>query len=148
MYGILNVELAFVDPTGDILGTDPLNGWQSYLKSPLDMTAIFFPLGCSLEVFLSNPPSKSLDPELMVPCWPRYVNHSCDPTAVLVKVDVDNGFVLPDIPWKKVVASYQVVVLQGMDKGSEISFNYEDLPQYILRETDGFAECNKTHDEL
>lgn len=152
----------FADPSGDIpttpvdvefkdkshFGADPQNSWQSYLKNPDSFNSIYYPLACSSEKFLSNPPSKSLDPKLMLPCWPRYVNHSCDPTAVLVKVAVDEGFVLPDIPWKTIVGAFQVVVLHDMDKGSEILLNYEDFPEYLTRKVEGVAECGKRHDEL
>jgi hypothetical protein len=77
------------------------------------------------------------------------VNHSCDPTAKVVKVPVDDSFVLAGVPWKQVVGAYEVVLLNNLDKGGEISLNYEELPNYMTRRVDGVDKCNKFHnDEL
>jgi hypothetical protein len=140
------VDVEFKDKNH--FGTDPQDSWQSFLKQHEHRDAVYFPLGCSAS-FLPNPPPSSLDPILMLPCWPRYVNHSCDPTAKVVKVPVDDSFVLAGVPWKQVVGAYEVVLLNNLDKGGEISLNYEELPNYMTRRVDGVDKCNKFHnDEL
>ncbi|KAL3792481.1 hypothetical protein HJC23_008403 [Cyclotella cryptica] len=121
---------------------DTENSWQSFLKHRENLSALFFPLGCS-GGFLPNPPPSSLDPRLMIPCWPRYINHSCRPTAVVVKVPVEEGFVLPGVPWKKVMGAYQLVTAKDIDEGGEISLNYESFPSHMIRRVHGVDECDK-----
>ncbi|KAL3802155.1 hypothetical protein ACHAWO_007795 [Cyclotella atomus] len=139
------VDVEFKDKNH--FGTDPQDSWQSFLKQQENLDALYFPLGCSSS-FLPNPPPSSLDPILMLPCWPRYNNHSCDPTAKVVKVPVEDSFALPGVPWKRVVGAYQVVLLKDLDEGEEITLNYEALPNYMLRRVEGVEKCNKLHDEL
>lgn len=139
------VEVEFKDKTH--FGTDPENSWQSYLKQSDGLTGMHFPLGCS-SIHLPNPLPSSLDPELMLPCWPRYVNHSCQPTAVLVKVPVPDGFILPGLPWKNIRCAYQAVALGDLNVGDEITLNYEVLPNYMLRRVEGVQECGNLKDEL
>lgn len=139
----ITVDVEFKDKTH--FSPDNENLWQSYLKQPDDHEGVYYPLGCNS--FLSNPPPASLDSKLMLPCWPRFVNHSCNPTTKLVKAPVENGFVLPGIPWKDVLFSYQVVSLRDMEADEEFTLNYEDFPSYLSRSVDG-AECETSHDEL
>lgn len=128
---------------------DNENSWQSYLKehNSSNASALWFPLGCGAS-YLPNPPPAALDNNLMLPCWPRYVNHSCQPTAKAVKVPVQKGFALPGIPWTKISGAYQVVLLKDLAEGDEITLNYELLPSYMMRRVDGVDKCDKSHDEL
>lgn len=148
-------EKLFSDPHGDLpsdkvdvefkdkvrFGVDPENSWQSFIQHPDDnLAAVYFPLGCS-SCLLPNPPPASLDPKLMLPCWPRYINHSCEPNTEVVKVSLEDGFVLPGVPWKKVVGAYRAVLLRDMDSEEELTLNYEELPSYMMRRVDGVEDC-------
>lgn len=149
-------EKQFEDPRGEIpditvdvefkdkvtFGIDDKNSWQSFLKHCEHLSAVYFPLGCS-SAYLPNPPPASLDPRLIIPCWPRYINHSCHPSAVAVKVPMPEEFVIPGLPWKKVTGAYQVVTANDIDEGGEISLNYEVLPSYMMRRVNGVDECGK-----
>ncbi|KAL7517042.1 hypothetical protein ACHAWX_002001 [Stephanocyclus meneghinianus] len=149
-------EKQFADPHGEIpdiivdvefkdkvaFGMDDQNSWQSFLKHRENLSAVYFPLGCS-SAHLPNPPPASLDPRLMVPCWPRYINHSCQPNAVIVKVPMPEEFVIPGLPWKKVTGAYHVVAVMDIDEGGEISLNYESFPSYMMRKVDGVDECGE-----
>ena len=135
------VEIEFKDKAA--FGAD--EDWQSFIQhtDKLNLGAIYFPLGCS-SFFLPNPPPASLDPERMLPCWPRYVNHSCTPTTTVVKEPVEEGFVLPGIEWRKILFALQVVALEDLNAGDEITLNYELLPDYMLQRVDGVDACAET----
>ena len=128
---------------------DTENSWQSYLKEHNDSnaSALYFPLGCGV-AYLPNPPPAALDNHLMLPCWPRYVNHSCQPTAKVVKVPVQKGFAVPGIPWTKISGAYQVLLLKDLAERDEITLNYELLPSYMMRRVEGVQKCDKADDEL
>ena len=116
------------------------DGWQSFLKHVSSKDATYYPLGCN-SAFLVNPPPKELDVEKMLPCWPRYFNHHCDPNTETVPVPVPEGFVIPGVPWKRVLNAYQLRAVRDLAAHEEITLNYETLPSYMLRKIEG-AECD------
>lgn len=112
------------------------NNWHSFIK-PGARSVSYYPITCNSEYFPALLPAY-LSPDELNVCFPRMVNHNCDPSADVTWVEMEEEFGVPGLPMTqgRRVRAWYMRAGKDIAVGEELDLNYAVFPTYMSRQLD------------